>query len=89
MARGSSRGRSKTAAQQAHAADAAQRHSGRGVLPSGGVAWLPLGEPLAALGRAADARSVGQREEAEGEWRGSASGSVGGTMVPAFARNVL
>ncbi len=39
--------------------------------------------------RAAERRAVGRRGEAEGERRGSASGSVGGTMVPAFARNVL
>jgi len=47
-----------SAAQQAHAAAAAQRRFIRGGLPSGGVAWLPLGVTLAALGRAADARAV-------------------------------
>jgi hypothetical protein len=47
------------AAQQAAAADAAQRRFSCGIRPSGGVAWLRVG-PSAALGRAAEPQAVRQ-----------------------------
>lgn len=52
-------------AQQAAAPDAARRRSGRGVLPSGVVAWLPLGVARQPPGRAGEQRAVG-RQEVEG-----------------------